>query len=454
MESAETTYRKGHIHGHPVWGSFKDITRDTLGFLDLAKTEGDIVSFRLAHRRVFGLHHPDLVKDVLLSRSDIFQKTGIYNRIRPVFRNGILTSRGEFWKKQRRIIQPSFTQKHLKTMMSTMESELFQARDEILEAGRDGGEVDVFQEMLKISMRIIVATMFSDDMKDGHDKVSEAIYFLNGYMARQIYAVAPLPAWVPTRDNRAYRKAMGYLDDLVMRMIERRQAADDLGTDLLGMLLSSKDPETDERMSISQVLDEAVTIFIAGHETTATMLAWAYYLMNRNPEVREKMLAEIDRAISDAVGPVSEESIRSLDYLENIFKETNRIYPPVAVFYRNVEEDCELGGCELKRGDSVYVAPYVTHHNPEYWNAPEKFEPERFERDEIGHKNPYIFFPFGGGPRICIGRHFALLEARYALAIMGKALTFECDPSYYAEPEALVTLKPRDPLMMRVVLRD
>lgn len=446
-------FLKGQVSGHPFWGSYKDVTRDTLGFLDDASARGDIVSFKIAHRRAYGLHHPDLVKEVLLSRTTVFQKTGIYNRIRPVFRNGILTSRGEFWKKQRRIIQPSFTHQNLRTMVATMEDEIRKSRDEILAATADGQQIDVFQEMLKISMRVIVATMFSEDMKEGHEEVSEAIYFLNGYMARSIYAVLPMPTWVPTKDNREYQKCMKYLDGLVMNIIQRRKERKDPGTDLLGMLLSSTDPESGEKMSIAQVLDEALTIFIAGHETTAATLAWAYYMMNKDHRVRDKMLAVIDQCMPDLDAPMTEESMHELEYLDFIFKETMRLYPPVAIFYRNVEEDCELGGYSLKRGDSVYVSPYVLHKDPRYWTNPEKYEPERFGREGEGHSNSYVYFPFGGGPRLCVGRHFALLEGRIALAILGKSLYFTADESYEAVPEALVSLKPRDPLMMNVVRR-
>ncbi|MGJ8639161.1 MAG: cytochrome P450 [Opitutaceae bacterium] len=450
-KQADKTYDRGEIKGHPIFGCLNDIRFNSLDFFERCSKEGDIVRFRLAHRRVYGVHHPDLVKKVLLTDYECFVKEGIYSRLRPVFRKGLITSMGALWKKQRRTMQPMFSKKNMATLISIIESEVCDFRDQLLERAEQGEKIDLFEEMLQVTLNIVTSTMFSSDVSDKHKEVSEHVYFLNQYLTKSLYSLLPPIKWLPTKYNRQYKLSMKALDTIILDLVESRRKSNDFGTDLLGMLLSSTDPETGESMSTEQVRDEAVTMFIAGHETTATALTWTYYLMNKNPAVRDA----VNRLATEVV-PVdgrgwSFDLIQKLDLFGNVFMESLRAKPAVIVLYREAAHDCELGGFQLKKGDTVYVSPYISNRDARHWEAPEEFRPDRFSELEGGHKNKFLFFPFGAGPRSCIGSRFAMLEAQMILGILGQSLSLVSDDPAEAVPEPLVTMKPRDPLMMDVV---
>jgi len=446
-------YTHGHIEGHPLWGSLQDLRNDSLGFFDRAAASGDIVSFRLAHRRVFGVHHPDLVKQVLLTDYENYVKKGIYTRLRPVFRKGLITSMGSLWKQQRRTIQPMFSRKNMETLVAIIEEQVCRFRDDLLKKSERKEPIDLFEEMLQVTLNIVTATMFSSDVSEKHAEVSKHVYFLNTYITKLLYSLSPPMKWLPTKMNRQYRASMQALDAIILDLVEKRRRENKPGTDLLGMLLTSTDPETGEHMSVEQVRDEAVTMFIAGHETTATALTWTFYLMNKHPEVNAKVQAEADRVVPEDGRGMNFEQIQQLGYLEQVFNESLRFKPAVTVLYREVVQDRELGGMSLRKGDAVYVSPYISNRNPAFWKDPDQFDPDRFADKTDAHTNKFLYFPFGAGPRACIGSRFATLEAQMILGILGRALTLQSDDPTEAVPEPLVTMKPRDPLMMDVVAR-
>lgn len=452
-EPTPMAYKHGELKGHPLTGSLKDLREDSLGFFDRCREAGDIVKFRLAHRTVYGVHHPNLVKKVLLTDYENFVKRGIYTRLRPVFRKGLITSMGGLWKQQRRTIQPMFSRKNMESMVSTIETEICRFRDELLEKSDRNESIDLFEEMLQVTLNIVTSTMFSSDVSDKHAAVSKHVYFLNTYITKLLYSLLPPMPWLPTKDNRQYQASMRALDTIILDLVQKRKRENNPGTDLLGMLLTSKDPETGETMSIEQVRDEAVTMFIAGHETTATALTWTYYLMNKHPDVRDQVHAQADAIVPADGRGLNFEMIQQMKYMENVFQESLRYKPAVTVLYREVANDCELGGMTLKRGDAVYVSPYVSNQDPQFWERPDVFDPDRFLDVEGAQKNKFLYFPFGAGPRACIGSRFATLEAQMILGILGRSLSLESDDPNEAIPEPLVTMKPRDPLMMRVVRR-
>ena len=453
-ETESKGYRKGTISGHPVLGCLKDIREDTLGFYDRCSCEGDIVKFRLAHRRVYAVHHPDLVKEVLLTNYENFVKRGIYGRMKPVFRNGLVTSMGSLWKKQRRTMQPMFSRRNMEAMVSTLDGEVRNFREELLKKSDEGVSIDLFKEMLHIALRLVTATMFSEDVSDRHEEIAKHIHYLNIYVTKSLYSLTPPILWLPTKANRRFRHSMKVLDSIVLELVEKRREAGDLGDDLLGMLLTSKDPDTGEVMSTEQVRDEAISIFIAGHETTATALTWTYDFVNKNPDVLVRMQREVDEVLPKGDGALTYETIKKLDYLERVFMESMRLRPPIYMIYRWVENDCQLGGYNLKRGDTVYVSPYVSNRDQQHWQDPELFAPDRFLADEGGHKNKFVFYPFGAGPRSCIGSHFALLEARMVLSILGESLVLKSKTNDDVIPDPLVTMQPRDPVIVDIIRRE
>ncbi|WP_158279817.1 cytochrome P450 [Coraliomargarita sinensis] len=424
--------------------------RDSVDFLETCGALGDIVNYRFVNRRMVGLHHPDLVKDVLLTRHELFVKKGIYSRMNAVFRNGLLTAEGEFWKKQRRIIQPSFTRKNLNTMVAAMSEEAAGFRDELLESADSNQTVDAFEAMLKIALRIITKTMFSNDVSGRHREIAEHIYAINAFLKHRNFSYVPLPTWIPTPSHNRFRHALKSLDSIVMELVRERMQREDPGDDLLGMLLKSTDPETGKRMPMHQVRAEAITIFITGHETTATALSWAYYEMAKAPKLAEELYQTVDAVFGSSVPEFTGEAMKELGCLDNIFYESIRMHPPIYVTYRQAAKDVTLGGVRIRRGDTVHISPLIANYDTRYWNEPESFNPQRFKGGAEGD-DKFVFFPFGVGPRSCIGSHFALLEARIIMTTLAQALKFELvDPHFVAKPEPLVTLKPRSPLPMRV----
>lgn len=448
----KTRFTKGEIKGDWLLGALPQMTKDSLKFLDDCAQSGDIVTYRFVNQKLHGLHHPDLIKEVLLNQYEVFVKEGIYSRLNPVFRNGLLTAKGEFWKKQRRTIQPAFTRKNLQSMIQTMQSVVLNFHDDMMEFAEGGKPIDMFSQMLRLALDMINRTMFSNDVSQRHLEIAEHIYALNVFMKKRNFSVLPLPVWMPTKDNRSFKKALNALDEIVMEIVEKRLSSGEFGDDLLGMLLSSKDPETGERMSISQVRAEAVTIFITGHETTATAMTWAYYLLSKSPGSLKEVHASIDDVfsqleISDMTGMLDE-----LKFLDDILMESIRMRPPIYVTYRRASKDTEICGYKIKKGESVHLSPYIMNKDQRCWTAPETFNPSRFQNGEGSNK--FAFFPFGAGPRSCIGSHFTILEARMILAILGRSFQFELvSPDEEMEPEPLVTLKPRDPVMMWVKKR-
>lgn len=452
-DTKEQQYTRGKIEGHPLWGALPLMTGDSIDFLEQCAEQGDIVSYRFFNQKYHGLQHPDFVKQVLLSQYEVFVKEGLYSRLDPVFRGGLLTAKGAFWKKQRRTIQPAFARKNLKNMVSTMHEVVGDFQGEMHQLAERGEAFDLFPKMLKLALSIINKTMFSNDVTSRHEEVAEHIYSLNRFLKKRNFSVFPTPVWIPTKSNRSFRRALLALDEIVMEIVDKRMKTGELGDDLLGMLLSSTDPETGERMSMAQVRAEAVTIFITGHETTATALTWAYYMLCKHPDVYDQVQDSIDLALATQDIQSMEGMLDELKFLDDVFLEAIRLRPPIYVTYRQASRDTEVCGYKIKKGESVHLSPYIMNRDPRYWSEPDVFKPSRFQDGEGSDK--FVFFPFGAGPRSCIGSHFSMLEARIILATLGRTLRFELeDPSRALNVEPLVTLKPREPVMVFARKRD
>ena len=451
QKNTNPNYSFGRVENKSILGSYRKMMKDSLGFLDECAGLGDIVSFRIANRRIYGLHHPDLVKEVLLTKHQDFVKKGVYKRLRPVFRKGLVTATGELWKKQRRIIQPVFTRKNVESFVSAIDEEVITFRDEMRSKAAKGERVEIFHEMLHLSLRIMTSTMFGGDVSDRKGEISEQIHFLNNFMKESAYGILPPMTWLPTRRNRRYKKAMATLDAITMELVEKREKSGNYGSDFLGMLLSSKDPESGKRMSLQQIRDEAVVFFIAGHETTAAGLAWMFYLLDQNPDVLDEVSRIVDDVLPTEDSEISTENLQQFKYLERVFLESMRMYPPNYITYQEADRDATIGGHSIKKGDSVYVSPYLSNKDTRFWSCPETFKPDRFLEEEGDNK--FVFFPFGVGPRNCIGSHFALTEAKIILARLAKTLQFRNVDVAKPTPDPLVTLPAKERVMMDVVLR-
>ena len=281
----------------------------------------------------------------------------------------------------------------------------------------DRGEVfNIAEEMMRLTQTIIVRTMFSSDVGTQADALGHAFDQTLEHLNRSLFSPSPLLQKIPTPENRRHQRALDFLDNFVYGLIEKRRAAGEDKDDLLGRLLAASDPDTGEKMPDQQVRDELMTIFLAGHETTANGLAWTWWLLGHDPKTEARLVAEIDAALGDR-DPLLDD-LGGMPFSAMVFSEALRLYPPAWMFARKAIQEDVLDGCRIPAGAGLFVSPYVTQHMPAYWDEPERFDPERFSDENVKSRPQYAYFPFGGGPRLCIGNYFASVEARLIMAFI------------------------------------
>ncbi len=419
-------------------GNLGDFKRGRLGYLvECARRYGDVVRFRFGTRRVFSLNHPALIEEVLIGRYQQFVKHYAF-RLNPlVFGKGLLTSEGDFWLKQRRLIQPAFTRQRISSYAPTMVS----ATEEMLSRWMPGETRDVFVELMRLTLAIAAKTLFDAEVEKEAPDVGEALYLLQDNFQRRLNRLLPLPVWVPTPENLRLRRINRRLDDIIFRFIaQRRQARQDKG-DLLSMLLQARDEDDGSRMTDQQVRDEAMTLFLAGHETTALALSWTWFLLAQNPQVEERLAAEVKQALAGRLPTVTD--LPRLAYAEKVILESMRVYPPVWTMGREATRDGEVGGFRVPRGTTLLMSEWVLHRDPRFFDRPEDFLPERWTESFQRQLPKFAYFPFGGGPRLCIGKDFAMMEMILVLATIAQRFRFTLVPGFEVRPWATFTLRPQ-----------
>lgn len=410
---------------------------------------------RFAFQSFVIVNRPDWIKEILVNKPEIYTK-GRLNRqiLGPALGNGLLTAEGDFWRRQRRISAPAFHFQRLEALAGIMVESAIAAADRWEAHADTGRHIDIAQEMMRLTMEIVARTLFSSDIVADIDRLGKSISILIENLGR----VSPidfmgLPEWLPRYRDPRVREAMRTLDEMIYRLIEqRRGAGEGARQDLLQMLLDARDPETGEGMSDRQLRDEVMTLFAAGHETTAQALTWALYLLSEHPEEEAKVHAELDELLGDRRPGF--EHMRVLERTRMVIDETLRLYPPAFSISRTAEKDDRLGGeLAIPKGAIVSVVPWITHRNPKLWPDPERFDPERFADHEVFGRYKHAYFPFGGGQRICIGSGFAQLEARMILAVIGRRYRLRLKSGHPVMPQARVTLRPRFGMKMRIERR-
>ncbi len=421
---------------------------DPLAFLTrVAREHGDAASFRIARARLFFFTHPELVRDVLVTRNASFMKGLALQRTKIVLGEGLLTSEGELHKRQRRLAQPAFHRERIQRYGEEMVEKAVDAR----RRWRDGEEVDVAHEMMRLTLAVVAKTLFDADVDDEADEIGAALTELMLMFPVLLHPLAPLILRIPFFPQvRRFRKAMARLDRTIYSMIEeRRRTGVDRG-DLLSMLLLATDVEGDGGgMSDLQLRDETMTIFLAGHETTANALAWTWYALARNPDAERELHRELDEVLGGRT-PTPADYPR-LPYTEMVLAESMRLFPPAWGIGRYTTSDVTIGQWDVPEGALVVVSQWVTHRDPRFWPDPERFEPLRFTPEAKAARPKMAYFPFGAGPRICIGEGFAWMEGVLLLATIAQQWRFERGPD--VDPVALITLRPKEKMMMRAVRR-
>jgi cytochrome P450 len=413
-------------------------------FTGLMREYGDLVSLRVLNFRILLLNHPDHIEDVLVNHARKFIKGRVLLANKRVFGRGLLTSEGDFWLRQRRLAQPAFHRARIAGYASTM----VEYTERLLHEWQDGEERDIHKEMMRLTLQIVGKTLFDADVeRDAQDigKSMELLLELSANFRRTIF----IPHWVPTPTNLRMERAIRQIEKVLYRMIAEKRASGRDSGDLLSMLLAAQD-EDGSRMTDQQLRDEAITLFLAGHETTANTLSWIWWLLAQNPDVEAKLHSEL-RTVLAGRSP-SLDDLPKLVYTNHIITESMRLYPPAWGTARTAIEDHEIAGYAVPKGSGVSFAQWTVHRDPRWYDAPEEFRPERWDGDFLKRIPRFAYFPFGGGPRQCIGNSFALMEAALTLATIAQQYRFRLVEGHPVVPLASITLRPR--YGIRVVLES
>jgi cytochrome P450 len=417
-------------------GSFGKYSRDPLAFLpDAVRTYGDVVGLRFFTYRIYFLNHPDAIEDVLVNQARKFVKGRVLQKNKRLFGAGLLTSEGEFWLRQRRLSQPAFHRARIATYAEAMVD--YAAK--LASSWKDGERRDIHTEMMRLTLQIVGKTLFGIELDREVQEVGhalEALMELNSNFRRLIM----VPAWLPTPTNIKAEMAIRRLDKIIYRIIAERRASRLDNGDLLSMLLRAQDDDG-SRMTDEQLRDEALTLFLAGHETTAVALSWTWWLLAQHPEVEKKLHAELNSILAGRNPTI--EDLPALRYTERIVTESMRLYPPAWGMARLALEDVEVAGYPLEKGWGVSFAQWIVHRDPRWYESPEEFRPERWEGDLAKRIPRYAYFPFGGGSRQCIGNSFAMMETTLVLATIAQRFRFKLVPEHPVVPIASITLRPR-----------
>jgi cytochrome P450 len=431
-------------------GHLRPLTDDPLAFFEsCAREYGDFVPLRLVGRPAFFLNHPDYIEQVLVTDQRHFSKGRDYRRNFRFLGNGLLTSEGDFWLRQRRLIQPAFHRQRIGTYGTTM---IARSQD-LLERWPQGAMRDIHEDMMHVTIEIVAKTLFGIDAAAEAAIVGRA---LDAIIARYVETRGSvwhtlLPDRIPTRGNRRYNRAVAQLDAVTAKIIDRHRAGEGDRDDLLTMLLEARD-EDGKGMSDRQLRDEVLTLLLAGHETTANTLSWAWHLLGTHPEVATRLRAELD-AVLGGRPPETGDAAR-LPYTNNLIKEALRLYPPSYIITREAATDGTIGGYPVPAGALILFSQWVMHRDARYFPEPERCNPDRWA-DGLEQRLPrYAYFPFGGGPRMCIGNQFALMEAALVLTTLAQRACLDPAPGRSPTPLAAITLRPKDGVWMVVNRRQ
>jgi cytochrome P450 len=414
-------------------------SRDPLALLKgLARDYGDVARFRAGPHSVYLLSHPDYVRDVLVTNNARFKKGRALQRAKRLLGEGLLTSEGEFHRRQRRLAQPAFHRQRVAAYGRVM----VEYAERASARWRDGEELDISEEMMRLTLAAVGKTLFDAEVESDADEVGSALTEVMNLFGYLMLPFSELLEKLPLPPRRRFLRARARLDAVIYRIIEeRRREGRDRG-DLLSTLLDAVDEEGDRTgMTNEQLRDEVMTIFLAGHETTANALTWAWYLLAQNPEAEARLHAELDEVLAGGRAPEPED-VPALPYTEMVVAETMRLYPPAWALGRLALEDHEVGGYLIPRGSLVLVSQYVVQRDPRFWPDPERFDPERWTPEAKGARPQFAYFPFGGGPRRCVGEGFAWTEAVLMLAALARRWRARVVPGRAVETQPRITLRP------------
>ena len=420
------------------------LRRDPIKYLtNLANRYGDLVHFKLGPQTVFLVNNPDYIRDILVTHNRNFMKGEGLQRAKRLLGEGLLTSEGEFHLRQRRLAQPAFHRQRIAAYAATM----VEYADRACDRWRAGETRDVAREMMRLTLAIAGKTLFDADVESEADEIGEALTTTFALFNRLTLPFAQLLERLPLPATRRFQKARERLDATIYRIIDERRAGGEDRGDLLSMLIAARDEEGDgSGMTDEQLRDEAMTIFLAGHETTANALTWTWYLLSQHPEIEARFHAEVDEVLKGA-SPTAEDFPR-LRYAEMVFAEAMRLFPPAWIIGRRALGDYQIDGYKIPARSILLMSQYLTHHDSRFFPEPFRFDPERWTPEARESRPKFSYFPFGGGPRLCIGESFAWMEGALVMATIARRFRMRLAPGHPVEMQTLVTLRPKHGMRM------
>jgi len=430
-------------------GASLEFARDWMGYMErCARRYGDVVFFRFFNIPVCLVSHPDGIEYVLVKNQANFTKSRDYRALRPLLGNGLLTSEGDFWQAQRKRVQPAFRHESISAYARNM----LDSAAAMLSAWRDGETRDLHADMMSLTLEIVAKSLFGSDVSGAASSVGQALAPLMELFIHQAHVAFLLPERLPIPQTPRSHRANQHIKKIVLGIIRERRASAVSGNDLLQTLLEAQD-EHGNRMTDDQLRDEVMTLFIAGHETTANALSWTWYLLDQNPAVAESLSAELREVLNGR--PPTAADLPRLPYTEMVVKESMRIYPPAWGLGRRPLRDFELSGYRVPAGTNIFISQWITQRDPRFFPDPERFDPERWRIDPIrtGRLPRFAYFPFGGGPRVCVGAGFAMMEATLLLAAIAQRFRFSLAPGHPVAALLSATLRPKHGLKMVVHAR-
>ena len=439
---------------YPIVGNLLELADDPTSFFLTARREhGDLFRYQFGPRTVYLAAHPDAVKHVLLDNNTNYRKHSAYDKVKPLVGEGLLTSEGDTWLANRRLAQPVFHKQRIQGFGKMMVDETLRMLDERWESyARAEKAFDLLPEMMRLTLTVVGRALFSRDLSGEAATVGEALSFALEHSNKRSLSVVTAPAHWPLPANLRFKRSLQALDDLVYGMIKERRAVGEEKDDLLSMLLHASDADTGEAMNDRQLRDEAMTLFLAGHETTANALSWLFYLLSQHTAVTRKLLIEVDTVLQNRVATLDDTA--NLPYTRLVIDETLRLYPPAWIIGRHTLQPDSLGGADIPADTDVSISPFVTHRHPDFWDNPEGFDPERFSPERSKGRHRFAYFPFGGGPRLCIGNNFALLEMQLTLATILQRFEPQLVSGHPVEMDPGITLRPKNGVLMTLKRRS
>ena len=431
--------------GHWLLGALPRLRTDMLGFFEQCFREhGDAAYFRVGSRRSMLLSHPDDIEQVLVTENRRFIKNYALQFLKPLLGQGLLLNEGQDWLRQRRLIQPAFSRQRVESYAPAMAD----CTARMLAGWQAGQVVDIHRQMMQLTMSVAGRTLLGIEVGEQFQAVTGLLdTVMHDFLAR-FRAALPLPPWVPTPANLRLKRTVGRLDRILQQLIDERRQAGQGGDDFLSMLLHARDEEDGRGISDRQIRDEVMTMFLAGHETTANALTWTWLLLGQHPQIQERLREEVRSVLGDRL-PTAADMPR-LVYCEQIVREAMRLYPPAYLIGRRPVEDVTIGGHLLPAGTNVLMCQWVVQRDPRWFPDPLRFDPSRWANGAASHLPKYAYFPFGGGPRVCIGNAFAMFEAPLILATIAQRFSLDLVTQGPVKIQPAVTLRPGQPIDMLV----